>query len=251
MPKGQPIGIPGRAVRHPGSRVADRRGRCATRSPSRKRRAGVDTSVIVLPLVADASVGPMRPDQGVLVSYETTTGWSPIRQARHRPRRPGRHVGGGHPGDRQGHADFRGPVQRAAERRTVAVAGLRGRRRPEYRWPAANLVIGSVFKTVTESGEQLYVVLPDGVAKINDTTAAALRATNSFDLVPPPSIEASAFAKIAEQVFVSPLPDDPLKMLLRQETPTLCWSWKREPGDQAARRRRDRRTSPADRVLGT
>ena len=74
----------------------------------------------------------------------------------------------------------------------------------------ANLVIGSVFKTVTESGEQHYVVLPDGVARVNDTTAAALRATNSYGLISPPSVESSVVAKIAEQVFVSPLPDKPM-----------------------------------------
>ena len=39
-----------------------------------------------------------------------------------------------------------------------------------------------MFQTVTDEGEQKYVVLPDGVAKVNDTTAAALRATNSYGL---------------------------------------------------------------------
>ena len=59
------------------------------------------------------------------------------------------------------------------------------------------------------------MVLPDGVAKVNDTTAAALRATNSYGLISPPSVEASVVAKIAEQVFPSPLPDKPLDILLR------------------------------------
>ncbi|PRC61967.1 type VII secretion protein EccB, partial [Mycobacterium sp. ITM-2017-0098] len=35
------------------------------------------------------------------------------------------------------------------------------------------LVVGSVFMTVTDSDEQHYVVLPTGVAKVNNTTAAA------------------------------------------------------------------------------
>ena len=64
----------------------------------------------------------------------------------------------------------------------------------------ANLVIGTVFQTVTESGEQQYVVLPDGVAKVNETTAAALRASNSYGLISPPSVESSIVAKIPEQV---------------------------------------------------
>jgi type VII secretion protein EccB len=96
----------------------------------------------------------------------------------------------------------------------------------------ANLVIGAVFKALTEDGEQHFVVLPDGVARINGTTAAALRATNSFGLISPPSVEASVVARIAEQVFVSPLPDEPLEILLREDAPTLCWAWQREPGDQ-------------------
>ncbi len=40
-------------------------------------------------------------------------------------------------------------------------------------------------------------------------------------------------ARIAEQVYVSPLPDKPLDVLLRNDAPTLCWAWEREPGDQA------------------
>jgi type VII secretion protein EccB len=92
-------------------------------------------------------------------------------------------------------------------------------------------VIGSVFQTVTDSGAQQYVVLPDGVAKVNDTTAAALRASNSYGLISPPSVESSVVAKITEQVFTSPLPDRPLDVLLREDAPTLCWSWQREAGD--------------------
>src|SRR4029079_17634710 len=68
-----------------------------------------------------------------------------------------------------------------------------------------NLVIGSVFSTVTESREQHYVVLPDGVAKVNGTTAAALRATNSYGLIAPPSVESSDHAKVAGPEDRSPL----------------------------------------------
>lgn len=95
------------------------------------------------------------------------------------------------------------------------------------------LVVGSVFKTMTESDQQHFAVLPNGVAKVNDTTAAALRATNSHGLIAPPSMEPSAVARIPEQVYASPLPDTAITMMLRHDTPTLCWSWVREPGDQA------------------
>jgi type VII secretion protein EccB len=76
-------------------------------------------------------------------------------------------------------------------------------------------------------------VLPDGVARVNATTAAALRATNSYGLISPPMVESSVVARIAERVYTSPLPDEPLTIVARQDSPTLCWSWEREPGDQA------------------
>ncbi|PRC55951.1 type VII secretion protein EccB, partial [Mycobacterium sp. ITM-2017-0098] len=78
------------------------------------------------------------------------------------------------------------------------------------------LVVGSVFMTVTDSDEQHYVVLPTGVAKVNNTTAAAFRATNSYGLIEPPPMESSAVARIPEQVYDSPLPEVPMNMLLRQ-----------------------------------
>ncbi len=101
------------------------------------------------------------------------------------------------------------------------------------------LVIGSVFKTVTDSSEQAdeqyFVVLPNGVAEVNDTTAAALRATNSYGLISPPSLEPSAVTRVTAQVYDSPLPPAPVNVLDRQETPTLCWAWQREPGDRGPR----------------
>ena len=71
------------------------------------------------------------------------------------------------------------------------------------------------------------------MAKVNGTTAAALRATNSYGLISPPAEEPSVVADIRELVYVSPLPDKPLTMMLREETPTLCWAWQREAGAQA------------------
>ena len=94
-------------------------------------------------------------------------------------------------------------------------------------------MIALVFKTVTEKGEQHYVVLPDGVAARQRSHRAALRATNSYGLIEPPPVEASVAAGISEQVYVSPLPDKALDILLREEDPALCWSWERVPGDQA------------------
>ena len=112
------------------------------------------------------------------------------------------------------------------------------------------LVIGSVFKTVTDSSEQAdeqnYVVLPNGVAKVNDTTAAALRATNSYGLVSPPSMEPSAVARIVEQVYDSPLPDAPMDVLSASGDPDAVLgvaARARRPGPEDDR---DRRPPAAD-----
>ena len=76
-----------------------------------------------------------------------------------------------------------------------------------------DLVIGSVFQVHTDKGPQHYVVLHDGVAQVNATTAAALRATQSHGLVAPPAVVPSLVVRIPERVYHSPLPDEPLKML--------------------------------------
>ncbi len=96
------------------------------------------------------------------------------------------------------------------------------------------LVIGSVFQTITDDGHQLYVVLPNGVARINSTTAAALRATDSYGLVSPPAVEPSKVAAIEEKTYQSPLPDTALNIVNRVDSPVLCWSWRREVGDHGA-----------------
>ena len=104
MPKGQPIGIPGAPYATPVSAASESTWTlCDTVTKPESVAPTLDTSVIVQPLKTDSSVGPMRPDQGVLVTYEnddwlvTETGTT-----RHRPVRPRGDLGGGHPGDRQG-----------------------------------------------------------------------------------------------------------------------------------------------------
>ncbi|UNB52770.1 type VII secretion protein EccB [Mycolicibacterium sp. YH-1] len=237
MSKGQPIGIPGAPYATPVSSVAESTWTlCDTVTKAESVAPVVNTSIIVLPLVKDSSVGPMRPDQGMLVAYEGGD-WLVTDRGRHAIDLS----------DRAVTSAVGIPVTAKA---TPISSGLFNALPNVGPWqlpqiPAAgapntlglppNLVIGSVFQTVTESGEQHYVVLPDGVAKVNDPTAAALRAGNSYGLVAPPSVESSVVARIAEQVYVSPLPDKALEMQLREESPTLCWSWQRQPGDQGAR----------------
>lgn len=234
MPKGQPIGIPGAPYATPVGGANSMWTLCDTVTKPESVAPALETSVLVRPLATDASVGPMRADEGMLVSYLNES-WLVTESGRHDI----------DPADRAITSAVGIPVTAKAtpisEGLFNALPNAGPWRLPEIPFSGApnsvglppSLVIGSVFKALTEDGEQHFVVLSDGVARVNDTTAAAIRATNSFGLVTPPPVEASVVARIPEQVFASPLPAEPLDILLREDTPTLCWAWQREPGDQA------------------
>lgn len=234
MAKGQPLGIPGAPYATPVGGADTTWTLCDTVTKPESVSPNLATSVIIRPLLTNSSVGPMRADQGVLVSYENDN-WLITKDGRHDIDLADRAVTSavGIPVTARATPISEGlfnalpnagpwrlpQIPRAGEPNTVGLP--------------ANLVIGAVFKVLTEDGEQHFVVLPDGVARVNDTTAAALRATNSYGLLSPPSVEASVVARIPEQVFASPLADAPLDILTREDSPTLCWAWQREPGDQA------------------
>jgi len=235
MPKGQPIGIPGAPYATPlGSMAESTWTLCDTVTKPESVTPTISTSVIVLPLATDGSVGPMRPDQGLLVNYDERN-WLVTETGRHAIDLSDRAVTSavGIPVTAKPTPISEGLFNSLPNAGPWQLAEVPGGGAPNTLDLPANLVIGSVFQTVTESGDQKYVVLPDGVAKVNDTTAAALRATNSYGLIAPPSVESSDVASVAEQVYPSPLPDQPLDIILRAEDPALCWSWQREPGDQA------------------
>ncbi len=235
MSKGQPVGIPGAPYATPVSPVAESMWTlCDTVTKAESVAPAVESSVVVLPLVTDASAGPMSSNEGMLVTYEGDD-WLITEDGRHAIDLADRAVTSavGIPVTAKATPISEGlfnglPNMGPWQLPQVPAAGA-----PNTVGLPANLVIGSVFQTVTDSREQQYVVLADGVAKVNGTTAAALRATNSYGLISPPAEEASVVADIRELVYVSPLPDQPLTMLLREETPTLCWAWQREAGAQA------------------
>jgi type VII secretion protein EccB len=233
MPKGQPIGIPGAPYATPVAAVTESMWTlCDTVTKPESVAPTVNTSVIVRPLTIDASVGPMGADQGSLVSFQGGN-WLVTKDGRHSIDLADRAVTSavGIPVTARATPISEGlfnalPNAGPWQLPQVPAAGA-----PNSVGLPPNLVNGAVFQTVTDAGDQKYVVLPDGVAKVNDPTAAALRATNSYGLISPPSVESSDVAKIAEQVYTSPLPDKALDILLRESSPTLCWSWEREPGD--------------------
>ncbi len=235
MPKGQPIGIPGAPYATPVAGATESQWTlCDTVTKPESITPTVRTSVIVLPVVADASVGPMAPGQGMLVSYADKD-WLVTDDGRHAIDLSDRAVTSavGIPVTATATPISEGLYNALPNAGPWLLPQVPAGGAPNTVGLPANLVIGTVFQTVTESDEQKFVVLPDGVAKVNDTTAAALRATNSYGLISPPSVEASVVAKVTEQVFTSPLPDAPLDVLLREDAPTLCWAWQREPGDQS------------------
>ena len=196
----------------------------------------VETSALVMPLSVDASVAPMTPSQGVLVSFKDRT-WLVTDDGRHAIDLADRAITSavGIPVTAKATPISEGLFNALPNVGPWQLPAVPSAGAPNTVGLPPNLVIGSVFKTITDNTEQRYVVLPDGVAKVNGTTAAALRATNSFGLITSPSVESSDVVAIPEQVFVSPLPDKPMDVRLRHDAPTLCWSWQREPGDQAPR----------------
>lgn len=234
MPKGQPIGIPGAPYATPVGGANSMWTLCDTVTKPESVVPNLESSIIVRPLVTDSAVAPMRPDQGMLVSYENDV-WLVTEGGRHDIDLADRAVTSavGIPVTARATPISQGLFNALPNAGPWRLPDIPLFGTPNTVGLPPNLVIGSVFKALTEDGEQHFVVLPDGVARINDATAAALRATNSFGLVTPPSVEASVVARIPEQVFASPLPDKPLEILQRDDAPTLCWAWQREPGDQA------------------
>jgi type VII secretion protein EccB len=192
--------------------------------------------VLVEPLVVGGGVGPMRADQGVLVKFQDRT-WLVTKDGRHSIDLADRALTSavGIPVGSKSAPISEGLFNALPNVGPWALAPIPAAGAPNSVGLPPNLVNGTVFQTVTDNSKQQYVVLPDGVARVNDTTAAALRATNSYGLISPPSVESSVVAKIPEQTYTSPLPANPMTMLLPQDDPTLCWSWQREAGDQAAK----------------
>lgn len=239
MTKGQSIGIPGAPYATPVSGAAESMWTlCDTVTKPESVVPTVETSVIVRPLVVDSTVGPMRPDQGMLVSFQGAD-WLVTEGGRHSIDLADRAVTSavGIPVTARATPISEGLFNALPNAGPWQLPQIARAGEPNGSGLPAELVIGSVFRTVTTDSdqEQHYVVLADGVARINDPTAAALRATNSYGLIEPPLVEASVVARIPEQVYVSPLPDKALDILLREEDPALCWSWQRVAGDQAPR----------------
>ena len=236
IPKGQTVGIPGAPYATPISNdPASTWSLCDTVMNAESVAPTVETAAIVLPLTTDSAVGPMAEGQGIIVSFEGRD-WLVTKDGRHAIDLANRAVSAavGVPVMMKSSPVSQGlfnaikdagpwtlpPIDKAGEPNSVGLP--------------PNLVIGSVFQVFADKGPQDYVVLPDGVAKVNPITASALRATDSHGLVAPPMIETSVVARVPERIYQSPLPEVPLSIVDRPDSPVVCWTWVRGAGEQSA-----------------
>ncbi len=237
LPLGQTLGIPGAPYATPVSgdtssiwTLCDTVTRAETTSPL------VQTAVLAMPLQIDPSIDPIQPNKALLASYQGRQ-WIITPKGRHVIDLADRALTSamGIPVTAKPTPISAGmynalPDQGAWQLPPIPDAGT-----PNSLGLSEDLVIGSVFQIHTDKGPQYYVVLPDGIAQVNATTAAALRATQSHGLVAPPAVVPSLVVRIPERVYASPLPDEPLKILSRLDEPTLCRMWERGAGDQSPR----------------
>lgn len=235
LPKGQPLGIPGAPYATPVTSSSESLWAvCDTVIKPESVAPGVATSVLITPLALDSSVGPIRTNQGMLISYNDQD-WLVTHAGRHAIDLSDRAVTSavGIPVTARSTPISEGLFNALPNAGPWQLPDIPDGGAPNSVGLPPELVIGAVFRT--DSGErgreQHFVVLPNGVAKVNNTTAAALRATNSYGMISPPSVEPSAVARVVEQVYNSPLPDTAMDVLLRDEAPALCWAWQREAGD--------------------
>lgn len=236
IPKGQPIGIPGAPYATPVSKdPASTWSLCDTAINPQSVAPTVETAAIVLPLTMDASIGPMAEGQGVIVSFEKRD-WLVTQDGRHAIDRADRAVAAavGVPVTVKTSPISQGLFNAITDAGPWRLPPVAKAGEPNTSGLPPNLVVGSVFQALVDTQAQDYVVLSDGVAKVNTITAAALRAADSHGLVTPPMIESSTVSRIPERVYPSPLPGAALNILDRADSPVLCWSWARAVGDQSA-----------------
>jgi type VII secretion protein EccB len=235
LPLGQTLGIPGAPYAtpvHGGSvstwTLCDTVARADTASPA------IQTSVIAMPAQIDPSIDPVQANEALLANFQGQQ-WIVTSKGRHSIDLDDRALTSamGIPVTAKAVPISEGMFNALPSQGAWQLPPIPGAGAPNTLGLSDDLVIGSVFQIHTEKGPQYYVVLPDGIAMVNSTTAAALRATQSHGLVAPPAVVPSVVVQIPERVYASPLPSEPLKILSRPDEPTLCWSWERAAGDQA------------------
>jgi type VII secretion protein EccB len=235
LPLGQTIGIPGAPYATPVSGgSASNWALCDTVTRANTTTPSVQTAILAMPVLVDSSTDPLDANEAVLASYQGRS-WIVSEKGRHLIDLTDRALTSamGIPVTAKATPLSEGMFNALADLGLWQLPPIPGAGGPNTFGLPPDLVIGAVFQIHTDKGPQHYVVLPDGIAQVNATTANALRATQSHGLVAPPSVVSSAVVRIPERVYASPLPDEALKILNRPDEPTLCWAWERRAGDQS------------------
>ncbi|MBO0677345.1 type VII secretion protein EccB [Mycolicibacterium sp. S2-37] len=234
LPRGQWVGIPGAPYSTPVSGTSTSWAMCDTVTNPTSVSPALQTTLITMPLAMDISVDPLTPAEAVLTNYQGQD-WLVTTAGRHAVDRSNRALTAsvGIPPDAVALPISEGifnalPDAGAWNLPPVPEAGA-----PNDVGLPDEFVIGSVFQMYAPTGTQFYVVLPGAVAPVNATTAAALRATQSYGLAVPPTLEPSIVVPLPDAVYPSPLPDNPVTLVIRRDETTLCWTWERRPGEQA------------------
>lgn len=175
LPMGQTVGIPGAPYATPVSAgstsiwtLCDTVARADSTSPV------VQTAVIAMPLEIDASIDPLQSHEAVLVSYQGET-WIVTTKGRHAIDLTDRALTSsmGIPVTARPTPISEGMFNALPDMGPWQLPPIPAAGAPNSLGLPDDLVIGSVFQIHTDKGPQYYVVLPDGIAQVNATTAAA------------------------------------------------------------------------------
>ncbi|HTQ21544.1 type VII secretion protein EccB [Mycobacterium sp.] len=234
LPMGQTIGIPGAPYATPVSGdTSSNWSLCDTVTRANTSNPGVQTAIIAMPVVIDAATDPLKANEAMLASFKGKS-WILTPKGRHLIDLADRPLTSamGIPAAAKPTPISEGMFNALADLGLWQLPPIPGAGSPNTLGLPPELVVGSVFQVHSVRGPHYYVVLQDGIALVNTTTAAALRATQSHGLIAPPAVLSSEVVKIPERSYISPLPEEALQILSRPDEPTVCWSWERRAGDQ-------------------
>jgi type VII secretion protein EccB len=236
LPKGQSVGIPGAPYATPVSAdTSSVWALCDTVTRPDAISPSVQTAVIAMPLAIDSSVDPILPNETLLGTYQGKD-WIITIKGRHVTDLSNRSLTSalGIPLNAKPTPISSAMFNAIPDAGSWVLPPIPGAGAPNTFGLPDELVIGSVFQVQTVYGAQFFVVLPDGVARVNANTASVLRATESYGLVAIPSVVKSQAVRLPERDYPSPLPDEPIKIVSRPNEPVLCWTWERKPGESGA-----------------
>ena len=92
------------------------------------------------------------------------------------------------------------------------------------------VVVGSVVESVdVGGGRSNYVILRDGVQKVNDVVAAMIRNSNSFGSATPVTVSPDRLASVprVSSLRVEGIPAKPVQLVDQTAKPVLCSTWSR------------------------